>query len=74
MSSALTAKVPTLHCTLITFTDRESLHINKLADAEMTRSQTIADREEILWCHHKFGQVLLRGQVEFQEMTSLRLL
>lgn len=74
MSSPLTAEVPTLHGTLITLTLRESLHINKLTDAEMARSQTIADREEILWCDHEFGQVLLRGQVEFQEMTCLRLL
>ena len=45
----LLSKVPSLDGTCETFTDGCSLNIDELADLKVTRAQTVAHRQEVLW-------------------------
>jgi len=40
----------------------------------MSRAKAIPNRKEVLWGHDIFGQMPLRREIVFQEMTSLRFL
>ena len=73
MRGILTAEVPSLHGSLITLTLGDCLYINKLADAEVTRTHSITYWQEVLRGDWEFSQVTLRWQVVLEEMTCLGL-
>lgn len=74
MGGSLTTEVPSLHGTLITLTLGDGLDVHKLSDLEVTRTQAVPNRKEVLGCHGELSQMSLGRQVEFKEVTSLRLL
>lgn len=69
----LSGEVPPLHDTTHTFTLGNCLHINKLADVEVSRSEAIADGEEVLWGHNELSEMSLGWEVVLEEVTSLGL-
>lgn len=74
MRVLLRSEVPLFNCTLETFTLGDRLYIDKLANLEVTRSQTVANRQEVLRGHLEFTEVSLRGQVVLEQVADLRFL
>jgi len=72
--SLLSAEVPPLHDALEPFALACSLHINPLTKLEMSRTQQIANWQEILRSDWKLGQVSLWRQPILQIVASLWLL
>ncbi len=71
MRGILSAEVPTLHGSLVTFTFGDGLHINELSDVEMAGAQQITNGQEVLWRNLEFCEVSLRRKVVLEEVSCL---
>ena len=72
MRGVLTAEVPSLHRSLVALTLGDCLHIDELSNAEMSRTESIADRQEVLRSYRELYQLPLGREVILQEVACLR--
>ena len=70
----LGGEVPPFDHTLGSLTLAGGLHVNTLAQLEVTRTQAIANRQVVLACDLKFAQVSLWWQIVLHKVAHLRLL
>lgn len=73
MAGTLTTEVPSLHCSLVTFSLWNRLHIDPLPDFKVARSQCVANGQEIFWSDLELGEISLGWEIELKEVTGLRL-
>ena len=71
MRSTLTTEIPSFHDTLETLTFTCGLDVYELAKLEMCWAESIANRQEVLWCYSKLSQVSLGRKSIFQKVASL---
>jgi len=72
MGRLLSAEIPSLHHTLLSFTLARCLHINELPQFEVAWAQQVPNRKQVLWSDPELRKVLLWRQPMFQEVTELR--
>lgn len=72
MRGVLTAEVPSLHRSLVALTLRDCLHVDELSDAEVTWTESIAYRQEVLRSYRELYQLPLGRQIILQEVACLR--